>query len=641
MSNSPILWGANNTANNLQGSEQLSDGQILKDNGPYNYIRNSTFDSSITLPSGPTLFNTTLTSGLPTGTITAGASSLTLSQDTATPLIGTGSLQMNATAWVSGQGFYLPAFTVEPAHLGKVLTWSFYYNANFGGSNIQWGGTITNQTLMVYIYDVTASAWLQPTGFLGANQNSGTGFVSGTFQSSVVAGQQYRLCVMASQNTGGPVVIDYDQFYLGPQTSPVGAAMTDWVSYTPTGSWTTNTTYSGKWRRVGDTMEAQAAIALTGAPSATSLFLNLPAGYSIDTTKFSGTVRAPIGFGQGTAGGLGYTFQVDDPAFSTTQVEPTYQNTLTGAVTSINASNPVTWASGNTLNFTYRVPIAGWSSNVQMSSDTDTRVISFTGTQTSQAVTANVTNIAFIASVDRAGAWNGTQFIVPVVGDYVVSASGLMSATSAIKVWKNGTLFAPFGTTSGAVYGGGSLLVAGCVAGDVLSVRADTSVTITQGQCGIYRLSGPSVIAATESVSLSAVNTSGQSIPNASPTTITGWTKQWDSHNAFSVSGVYTIPVSGKFRASLQVQVPSGFTASTGVLNPLIVQAGSVSYTAQGTVTYPSLTTSDFSAAINKTFNCVAGDTLTLQVFQNNGAARSLWSADASKVFVSIERVGN
>ena len=37
---------------------------------------------------------------------------------------------------------------------------------------------------------------------------------------------------------------------------------TDWVSYTPTGAYSTNTTYAGKWRRIGDTMEVNAYLEL-------------------------------------------------------------------------------------------------------------------------------------------------------------------------------------------------------------------------------------------------------------------------------------------------------------------------------------------------------------------------------------------
>lgn len=57
-----------------------------------------------------------------------------------------------------------------------------------------------------------------------------------------------------------------------------------WTSFTPTGTWTTNTTYTGKYRRVGQDMEVQYKLAFAGAPNATSLLLNLPTGFTIDTS---------------------------------------------------------------------------------------------------------------------------------------------------------------------------------------------------------------------------------------------------------------------------------------------------------------------------------------------------------------------
>jgi len=63
--------------------------------------------------------------------------------------------------------------------------------------------------------------------------------------------------------------------------------MSDWASYTPTGSWTTNTTYTGKWRRVGDTMHVYVRADLTGAPlPSINLTIDIPSGQAIDTTKF-------------------------------------------------------------------------------------------------------------------------------------------------------------------------------------------------------------------------------------------------------------------------------------------------------------------------------------------------------------------
>jgi hypothetical protein len=66
-------------------------------------------------------------------------------------------------------------------------------------------------------------------------------------------------------------------------------SMTDWVSYTPTGSFTTNTTYGGVWKQVGDNIECKITLGFSGAPNAVNLTFSqaqaFPNSYAIDTTK--------------------------------------------------------------------------------------------------------------------------------------------------------------------------------------------------------------------------------------------------------------------------------------------------------------------------------------------------------------------
>lgn len=60
---------------------------------------------------------------------------------------------------------------------------------------------------------------------------------------------------------------------------------TDWLNYIPIGSWG-NTTYRGRWRRVGSALEAYIGAKLTNSPSGgnPSLTINLPPGLTIDTS---------------------------------------------------------------------------------------------------------------------------------------------------------------------------------------------------------------------------------------------------------------------------------------------------------------------------------------------------------------------
>lgn len=138
--------------------------------------------------------------------------------------------------------------------------------------------------------------------------------------------------------------------------------ITDWVSYTPTGSWNTNTTYTGKWRRVGDTMEGQIALLLSGAPNAVTLALvNLPSSFSIDTSKLTGTLGSVaniVGDGLMVSNALGY-YRLYIIYNSATSLNPTYMQAF-GNNSNITSTVPAVFKSGDFIDLWFRVPIVGW-----------------------------------------------------------------------------------------------------------------------------------------------------------------------------------------------------------------------------------------------------------------------------------------
>lgn len=60
---------------------------------------------------------------------------------------------------------------------------------------------------------------------------------------------------------------------------------TEWTSWTPTGSWTTNVTYTGKRQRRGDREYFQVLVTCSGAPDAVNLTVILPSDITLDTGK--------------------------------------------------------------------------------------------------------------------------------------------------------------------------------------------------------------------------------------------------------------------------------------------------------------------------------------------------------------------
>jgi hypothetical protein len=138
---------------------------------------------------------------------------------------------------------------------------------------------------------------------------------------------------------------------------------TEWTSFTPTGSWSTNTTYTGIRRRVGKYLEIQTKVSLAGAPTSAALTLTLPNSYTIDTADLISTVGYEVVLGQWHVIDSGSSIYVGDVSYSSTTVvrlaahnaASTYlnQSDLTQAI-------PITFGNTDTVVCNYRVPISGW-----------------------------------------------------------------------------------------------------------------------------------------------------------------------------------------------------------------------------------------------------------------------------------------
>jgi len=132
-----------------------------------------------------------------------------------------------------------------------------------------------------------------------------------------------------------------------------------WTSFTATGSWSTNTSYLGYWRRSGDSIDLQYQLNLSGAPTSASLTLNLVSGLTMDSSKFIGAL-----YGTGAYVDAGSTlFRGEVNAISATAFDCSVCESSATYLrsTAVTQTVPFTW--GNTdqvfvvLN---SVPITGW-----------------------------------------------------------------------------------------------------------------------------------------------------------------------------------------------------------------------------------------------------------------------------------------
>lgn len=141
---------------------------------------------------------------------------------------------------------------------------------------------------------------------------------------------------------------------------------TPWASFTPTGAWSSNTTYTGYWRRVGDSIEVKVDLAITGTPTSATLTVNfLPNSWTIDTNKIPNTT-AGLGniVGHGTVKSAGNGYQALGRYTTSSSVTVV---TLPDAAASTNRYNnvtqaaPGTFANGDEISLLFTCPITNWT----------------------------------------------------------------------------------------------------------------------------------------------------------------------------------------------------------------------------------------------------------------------------------------
>lgn len=619
---------------------------------------NGNGDFELGSTTGWSLAHTTLSSLVPnqaSGSWTAASGNLSLSAVTSGKLAGTysGSLASSAAS-VAGDMLVSDAFTIDLEDQAKVLTFKFYYSATSGATNLNFSGTSSN-TLQVYIYDVTNSAWIQPAGVYGMTQGSGVGICTGTFQTTSNS-TQYRLALVNVNASAGAYTILVDDFVVGPQTAPIGAVVTDWVSYTPT--WTASTTnptlgngtLNGRWRRDGDSLEGRIQIiggSTTNYGSGMWGF-SLPSGVSIDSSK------AP--FGLNLSVGKGFASDVGVNVYQSTVLvtNATTLNVNNGGVNSFSSTVPFAWGTGDTLDFTFRVPIVGWSSQVQMSNDTDTRVVLWNGvTSSTQTINTTFTQVTgFTSTYDTHGAFSSNSYTIPVSGFYKIAGSVYFNANGTASqfissAYKNGSpiSYGPRTASSSVVavsapYDGATF----CNAGDVITFYAlATTATNINGanssdqRWTIERLSGPATIAASESVNARYTSTATTAFGNG-PTTVAFSTKDYDSHNAVS-SSVFTAPVSGKYNIRAQIYT-NGVMANQQNLWLYARKNSSQTYLLGTTFSVGSVSTQNCITSGSTTLHLNAGETIDIR-FVTNTAGNQIQNSTAEATYFEIYRVGN
>lgn len=593
---------------------------------------------------GYSLGNASLTNAFPSGAPTFGSGAsgnLSLTTVSSGQLAGSYSLSLvSSAATTAGNLLATDTFTIDKEDQAKVLQFKFYYSAASNPGNANWSGTSSN-SFGVAIYDVTNTSWIQPAGVYNLVQSSGVGLCTGTFQTASNA-SSLRLVLFNANATSGAITLYLDDFFCGPQITAAGAAISDWESFTPTSTFVSNATHTGKKRMVGDTQEVEVYVSFSGATTATTFTLTLPS--TLDTTKIaSGSATAEtstLGIAKLYDSSLsadGYLPGQVYAASSTTvrlMFPPSTSNpTGTNGMNVMTNTIPTTIGSSSKLTIKFSYPVAGKSSNTVMSNDTDTRVVGFTSNRTSgnrQSI-SNATENTFapqVTAFDTHSGYNSST------GEYTVPVSGLYSVSAGIyfvSLTANTGQVVCYMKINGGTGGGSSNIscaqsigasteesaningVVQCNAGDKITIIAyqnNGGSRNCSGYISISRLSGPATIAATETVSARYY----QSATTAQSTYLDFPTKDYDTHNAVTTgSGTFkfTVPVSGIYLITLlysgvagaNIKLHKGGSDYINAASAFILNADPTNGVANGSIT----------ARVN------AGDILQLQTSNNGG----------------------
>lgn len=584
---------------------------------------------------------------------TGGSPSSTYAVSTDTSLRGSSNfLWTHSAANRQGEGFSYD-FTINPADKGKVLQGSFDY--------VIASGTYADDDLQFWIYDVTNAALIQPAPFKLKNSGSAEKFAF-EFQTSS-SSTSYRLIGHVATSTATAYTIRFDNWNLGPQAKLYGSPITDAVAYTPTFTgFGTVTNINVKSQRIGDSLRVFGYFQ-TGTNTGVEARMTLGYGgvdgnVKIDTNKIGSTVI--IGSAVSTESGSA-TYFLTAPLSGTTNYVKWGRQTSTTTVTAAALGNA--WTNSIYISFDLIVPIAGWSSSAVMSNDASTRVVaSRYETTAGQSISDNTVTIIdfgtksfdYQAAVTTGASW---KYTVQVPGTYVVNAAVLLdnaawsiAETQQMDLYKNGSFYSTIGlnvveTTTAEkapIRGRGTIDL---VAGDYIDVRiyfnnaANTSKSLitTAGKnfIEIERLSGPSQIAASESVSALYTAAPPTGTLTSAYNTTTFGTKRKDSHNAYS-GGTFTVPVSGTY--SIQAQARHDATYSAGntagialFINGVQYETGVVNASGAAVTMWPLLSVHSVPL--------LAGDLVTIRSYDNGTSPT--FGSNSNQNFFSIVKTGN
>ena len=565
------------------------------------------------------------------GVSTSDAVNLAISSETSNPLIGAGSLKITKAASDQDADYVtLRQFTVETIHQDPTVM-----EVDFGYKISDISGSYSDGDLAVYIYDVTNATSISVTPEdVMANSLSSKFFCE--FQTSA-AGSVYevRMRVNNTNVNSFSILIDgYNEakWYVGPQrgktSGPVISDEKD-LNVTLTNFGNAVATISKYWR-VGSLLHGNIEVTIGNGLPTGALTVALD-DFSIDV---SGGVYKSLGEACVAASG---TLNDGKIWYSTSNSFIIFGDDSGGLW---NGTFPVLLEEGDRVYYNFSVPIAGWSSNQVMSSESSSREISaryFTPALTiptglGNRIDFNTRDYDTTSSVTTGASW---QYKVPEAGLYSIKCFIRTGATAAVGY----TAINVGGTKDFQIVRMQDLGIHNTIQGSVeLRYNKDDIIYMTTDlqQAGslageyanfsIHKIQSPQQIAASEKV-YGFANSSSQSIPYNTQTAIIFDTTVDDSHSIMNTTtGAITSPKSGILTLSVNYQYngSSAWTVDDVSVIYLIIDGVTriEKFIEMPTGIANTIAISDAIAISG--ISVKQGDVIEVKLLQNNGGALAI-----------------
>lgn len=264
-----------------------------------------------------------------------------------------------------------------------------------------------------------------------------------------------------------------------------GLAGSNWMNnltFTPSASFGTPTNTSIFYRQVGDTMHVRGYFT-SGTTTASTAFITLPTGFTIDTTKIGTATRQQsvgIAYPQGTGNlsGTGGICAVFFDGSTTNEVFITF-STSGGVFTTSNASSIV--GTGNSITFEFSVPISQWTANPYGAIPTQSARYHASATTISGSL---ATVVWTTKDYDSDNAMASGVYTCSVLGKFKVDVGLLITGTISLnntfilEIQQNGTvvsrktIYAPASITDVSI---GLSDTLNCALNDTIRIQVSTS----------------------------------------------------------------------------------------------------------------------------------------------------------------------